>query len=94
MDDDKLQQIQTHARAIAALLYDETAPEQLTTLEGIEGAVREHILEYVSPEIGHFLSQRQAGQPADVNEPSKAFLERSTSAKTRRKPSKSKNAPN
>jgi hypothetical protein len=48
MDGDKLQQIQAHARAIAALLYDETAPEQLTTLEGIEGAVREHILEYVS----------------------------------------------
>lgn len=94
MDGDKLQQIQAHAHAIAALLYDETAPEQLTTLEGIEGAVREHILGYVSPEIGHFLSQRQAGQAADVNERLKAFLERSTSAKTRRKPSKSKNAPN
>ena len=94
MDSDKLQQIQAHARAIAALLYDETAPEQLTTLEGIEGAVREHILEYVSPEIGHFLSQQQAGQAADGNERSKAFLERSTSTKTRRKPSTSKNVPN
>jgi hypothetical protein len=39
MDTDKRQQIQEHARAIAALLYDETAPEQLTTLEGIEQAV-------------------------------------------------------
>jgi len=38
MDAEKLQQIQAHARAIAALLYDETAPEQLTTLEGIEAA--------------------------------------------------------
>lgn len=38
MDTDKLQQIQAHARAIAALLYDETAPEQLTTLKGIEEA--------------------------------------------------------
>ncbi len=94
MDGDKLQQIQAHARAIAALLYNETAAEQMTTLEGIEGAIREHILEYVSPENGHFLSQRQAEQPADVNEPSKAFLERSTSAKTKRKPCKSKNAPN
>jgi hypothetical protein len=94
MDTDKLQQIQAHARAIAALLYDETAPEQLTSLEGIEGAVREHILGYVSPEIGHFLSQRQAGQPVDDNERSKAFLEQSTSAKTKRKSSKSKNAPN
>lgn len=31
MDAEKLQQIQAHARAIAALLYEETAPEQLTT---------------------------------------------------------------
>jgi hypothetical protein len=62
MDTEKLQQIQAHARAIAALLYDETAPEQLTTLEGIETAVRGHILEHVSPEIGLFLSQRQAEQ--------------------------------
>lgn len=51
MDADKLQQIQAHVRAIAALLYDETAPEQLTTLEGIETAVRGNILEYVSPEM-------------------------------------------
>lgn len=54
MDADKLQQIQAHARAIADLLYDETAPEQLATLEGIEAAVRGQILEYVSPEIGDF----------------------------------------
>ena len=74
MDTDKLQQIQTHACAIAALLYDETAPKQLTTLEGIEQAVRGHILEHVSPEIGHFLSQRQAEQRADEDGNSKASL--------------------
>ena len=93
MDTDKLQQIQAHARAIAALLYDETAPEQLRTLEGIEGAVREHILESVSPEIGHFLSQQQARQLVDDSESSKAFLEKSTSVKTKRKSSKSKSEP-
>ena len=60
MDSDKLQQIQAYARAIAALLYEETAPEQLTTLEGIEATVRGHILEHVSPEIGLFLSPQQA----------------------------------
>ena len=52
MDTDKLQQIQAHARAIATLLYDETAPEKLTTLEEIEVAVRGHIVEHVTPEIG------------------------------------------
>ena len=60
MDTDKRQQIQAHARAIAALLYEETAPEQLTTLEGIEEAVRGHVLKHVSPEIGLFLSRQPA----------------------------------
>ncbi len=85
MDTDKLQQIQAHARAIATLLYDETAPEQLITLEGIEVAVREHILEHVSPEIGNFLSQRQAAQAADEAAHSKASLAQSTSLRTKRK---------
>lgn len=85
MDTDKLQQIQAHARAIAALLYDETDPEQLTTLEGIEQAVRGHILKHVSPEIGNFLSQRQAAAAADEVGNSKAFLAQSASRKTKRK---------
>lgn len=80
---DKLQQIQAHARAIAALLYDETAPEQLTTLEGIEEAVRGHILEHVSPQIGHFLSQQQVAQAVGEVGNSKASLEKSPSRKTR-----------
>lgn len=85
MDADKLQQIQAHARAIATLLYDETAPEQLTTLEGIEAAVREHILEHVSPEIGNFLSQRQAAQTGDEAAHLKASLAQSASLRTKRK---------
>lgn len=72
MDTDKLQQIQAHARAIAALLYDETAPEQLTTLEGIEQAVRGHILEHVSPQIGQFLSQQLVVPAVDALGNSKA----------------------
>ena len=94
MDADKLKQIQAYARAIAALLYDETAPEQLTTLEGIEAAVRGHILEHVSPEMGHFLSQQQAVQAVDAGGNSKASLEKSASVKTRQKLSKSKREPN
>lgn len=94
MDAEKRQQIQVHARAIAALLYDETAPEQLATLEGIEIAVRSHILEHVSPEIGHFLSQQQAGQAVVEIGNSKASLGKSTSVKSKPKPSKSKLEPN
>ncbi len=59
MDADKQKQIQAHVRAVAALLYDETALDQLTTLEGIEVAVRGHLLEQVSPQIGLFLSKQR-----------------------------------
>lgn len=57
MDADKQAQIQAYARAIAALLYEETAPEQVQTLAGIEETVRGQILEHVSPEMGNFLSK-------------------------------------
>jgi hypothetical protein len=94
MDAEKLQQIQAHARAIAALLYEETAPEQLTTLEGIESAVRGHILEHVSPEIGQFLSQLPVARAADANDNSKVFLERSALARNKRSSSPLKNGRN
>lgn len=64
---DKKAQIQAHARALAALLYEETDSEQVKTLAGIEAAVRGHLLEHVSPEIGNFLLQQAAAQRADEN---------------------------
>ncbi len=94
METDKRQQIQAHARAIAALLYDETAPEQLTTLEGIEAAVRGQLLEHVSPEIGHFLSPQPAALAVGEPDTSRASLGKSRSPKTRRKHLPSKPAPN
>jgi Tfp pilus assembly protein FimV len=65
MDAKKKAQIQAHARALAALLYEETDPEQVKTLAGIEAAVRGHLLEHVSPEIGEFLLQPAAVPRAD-----------------------------
>ena len=67
MDADKKAKIKVYARAIANLLYEETDPEQVKTLAGIEEAVRDHILEHVSPEIGDFLSKQVAAQPRDEN---------------------------
>ena len=67
MDADKKAQIQAHARAIAAMLYEETDPEQVKTLFWIEKAVRGHLLEHVGPEIGDFLSKQAVAQPADEN---------------------------
>jgi hypothetical protein len=94
MDSDKLQRIQAHAREIAALLYEETSPEQLTTLEGIETAVRGHILKHVSPEIGIFLSQQAVASAMGEPDRSKVSSEKSPSVKVKRKASKSKAKPN
>jgi hypothetical protein len=53
---------------IAAILYQNTSPEQLTTLEEIEITVRQQILTHVSPEIGNFLfAQLQAQGQAEVD---------------------------
>lgn len=75
MDADKEAQIQAHAQAIAALLYEETDPEQLKTLAGIEEAVRKHVLEHVSPEIGNFLSRQVVAQRVDASGASTALLD-------------------
>lgn len=75
MNVDKKAQIQAHAQAIAALLYEETDPEQVKTLAGIEEAVRKHVLEHVSPEIGNFLSRQVAAQRVDASGASTALLD-------------------
>jgi hypothetical protein len=75
MDTAKKTQIQAHARAIAALLYEETDPEHVKTLAGIEEAVRGHLLEHVSPEIGNFLSKQAVAQQPDEAGASSASLE-------------------
>lgn len=55
---EKLEKIKAHANAIAELLYEETDPEQVKTLEGIEQTVRNHLLNYVNPEVAKFLSKQ------------------------------------
>ena len=54
MEAEKLSEIKAHANAIAKLLDEETDPEKIKTLEGIEKTVRQQLLEYVNPEIGIF----------------------------------------
>lgn len=60
MEAEKREEIQAHAKAIARLLYQETDPGEMKTLEGIEKTVRQQLLEYVNPEIGNFLSKKRA----------------------------------
>ena len=62
------QELAQHVKAIAALLYEETEPEQLKSLEKIEGTIREQTLEYITPQIGVFLSKKQREQRQDDQE--------------------------
>lgn len=58
-------------REIAEILYRDAEAkdaEQLKTLEGIEIAVREQMLEKVSPKVGIFLSKKAVGQKQEKRE--------------------------
>lgn len=57
MTPDKEQALKTHLEAIAQILYDESDPEAMKTLEGIELTIRQQIQAHVSPELGLFLSE-------------------------------------
>ena len=76
MDASKEARLKALTEEIAELLYEETDPEAVKTLEGIEKAVRGHLLEHVGPEIGNFLSARAAAPVVDGIEPSPASSER------------------
>jgi hypothetical protein len=59
MNPEKEKALKEHIQAIAKILYEETSLEQLTNLETIEATVHHQVTEYVSPEIGIFLSKKQ-----------------------------------
>lgn len=68
MERTKIQELQKYAQEIAKILYAETNSEEIKTLEDIEKTVRQQLLEYVEPEIGNFLSLRQAKQKQEEKE--------------------------
>ncbi|MBE9109976.1 hypothetical protein IQ273_11205 [Nodosilinea sp. LEGE 07298] len=68
MDAAKEARLKALTQELAELLYEETAPEDVKTLEGIENVVRGHLLERVGPELGHFLSAQAAAQREAASE--------------------------
>ena len=50
MDASKEARLKALTQELAEILYEETDPEQVKTLAGIEETVRGHLLEHVSPE--------------------------------------------
>jgi hypothetical protein len=57
MTPDKEQALKQHLQAIAQILYDESDPATMKTLEGIEMTLKRQIQTHVSPELGSFLSK-------------------------------------
>lgn len=54
MTPEKLARLKACLKEAASILYEETT-EEMHTLEDIEKVVRQHWLEQVGPEVGHFL---------------------------------------
>ncbi len=64
MTPEQKQALQEHVQAIAKILYEDTSSERLTSLAGIEKAVRSQMQKHVMPEVGVFLlKQLQAQAP-------------------------------
>lgn len=67
MTPEQEQALEGHIQAIAKILYEDTAPEKLTSLAGIEEAVRSQMQKHVMPKVGVFLSKRLQEQQLDTN---------------------------
>ena len=59
MTPEKQERLKGCLQELAALLYEETNKSELSDLESIEKTVRTQMLEYVSPQIALFLSNKQ-----------------------------------
>ena len=65
MQPEQEQALQAHLQAIVKILYDDSDPDAMQTLEGIELTVRQKIQAHVSPELGNFLLERLQEQSQD-----------------------------
>ena len=75
MNAQQTKRLQACVQEISEILYENTPAEELTTLEGIEQAVRGHMLKEVSPRIGFFLSKQVRAQHEAKHARSKAVSE-------------------
>lgn len=65
MQPEQEQALKVHLQAIAKILYDDSDPDAMQTLERIEMTVRQKIQAHVSPEVGNFLLGRLQQQQQD-----------------------------
>jgi hypothetical protein len=69
MTPDEQERLQAYTAEIAKILYKNTPPEALDSLESIERHLRKQWLEMVGPQVAFFLSKKQREQTKDVPEP-------------------------
>ncbi|MCC3476340.1 MAG: hypothetical protein JGK38_10965 [Microcoleus sp. PH2017_15_JOR_U_A] len=65
MTPEELERLESCTAEIAKILYNNTPPSELTSLENIEKHLRKQWLEKVGPQIGFFLSNKQQEQNKD-----------------------------
>jgi hypothetical protein len=58
MTPEEEQRLEACVTEIAQILYNNTPPEKITSLEEIEKTVRQQMMEHVSPRIALFLSKK------------------------------------
>ena len=75
MTPEQEQALQVHLKAIARILYNDTPAAELTSLSGIEQAVRRQMQQHVMPKVGIFLSPQKPTPPEAIADKSKAFSE-------------------
>jgi hypothetical protein len=63
MTPEQQQALNAHVQAIAQILYEDSDPQALQTLEGIEVTIRSQLQKHVSPELGAFLSKPLRARP-------------------------------
>ena len=68
MTPDEQARLQAHTAEIAKILYRNTPPEALESLEAIEGHLRKQWIEIVGPEVAFFLSKKPQEQIKGVPE--------------------------
>lgn len=85
MTPEEAQMLKAHADEIAAILYRNTDPTTLNSLEAIEQTVRQHMLQHVSPHVGTFLSEKRRKQQPEKAAPSKVVSDASKSPRNKPK---------
>jgi hypothetical protein len=68
MSPEQEKRIKECVEEIAAIFYEETSKENLTSLAKIEQEVREQTQRYINPKIGFFLSQELQERNQDILE--------------------------